>query len=143
MKVSALSVDLLAIITFPLVLGAAPIKNDGLIADLLIPDTYIVKYKTNVDSIRRTAHEEDIDSRARNASRRGIFDKFNIPGLQGYAAEVPPSELILLTDCDLVGFPFSPSHPTVNLTLPRSITSNATPSSKPPTPPPPPSPSAR
>ncbi|KAG7285005.1 hypothetical protein NEMBOFW57_009623 [Staphylotrichum longicolle] len=91
-------------IGFPLALGAAPIKNDGLLADLLIPDTYIVKYKPNVGSIRRKSHEEDIDGKARNASRKGIFDKFTIPGLQGYVAEIPPSELILLTDCDLIDY---------------------------------------
>jgi hypothetical protein len=111
MKLTAIFVGVLATITFPLALSAAPIKNDGLLADLLVPDTYIVKYKSNVDAIKRKGHEEDIDNRARNASRRGIFDKFTLPGLQGYVAEVPPSQLILLTDCDLVSTPFSPPHP--------------------------------
>lgn len=105
MKLTALFACLLTIIDFPPALGAAPIKNDGLVADLLIPDTYIVKYKSNVDSISRKGHEEDVNGRARNASRKGIFDKLNIPGLQGYVAEFPPSELTLLTDCDLVSNP--------------------------------------
>lgn len=107
MKLTALSFCFLVIISPPLALGAAPIKNDGLLADLLIPDTYIVKYKSDVDYIRRKGHEEDVDGKARNANRKGIFDKFNIPGLQGYVAEVPPSELMLLTNCDLVSSSFS------------------------------------
>jgi hypothetical protein len=89
-------------IALPLASATAPIKNDGVLAELVIPDTYIVKYKADVDILGRKKHEEDVASWARLASKKGIFDKFDVPGLQGYVAEISPSELVNLTACDLV-----------------------------------------
>ena len=90
-------------------LAAAPIENDGVLASLIIPDTYIVTYKADADAARRKQHEEDVDSRARNASKQGMIDTFDIPGLQGYVAEIPPGELDTLRNSDLVGIIPPPS----------------------------------
>ncbi len=103
MKWLALFVSLAVSAVSSLTLAAAPIKNDGVLASLIIPDTYIVKYKADADAARRKQHESDVHGRARNASKQGIFDTFNIPGLQGYVAEIPPADLDALRNSDLVG----------------------------------------
>jgi len=104
MQLTTLFVGFATSVAFPLASAVAPIRNDGVLAELVIPNTYIVKYKANGDVLGRTEHEEDVDSRAKNASMRGIFDKFDVPGLQGYVAEISPSELGNLTACDLIEF---------------------------------------
>ncbi|EAQ83682.1 hypothetical protein CHGG_10086 [Chaetomium globosum CBS 148.51] len=76
-------------------------KNNEVPEDLVIPDTYIIRYKPSLDVLRRLQHEEDIDRMAKKDEKRGIFDRFDIPGLQGYVAEISPSELKNLTECDL------------------------------------------
>ncbi|KAK3293135.1 serine protease [Chaetomium fimeti] len=60
------------------------------------------RYKTNIDVVGRIQHEMDIDDMAKKAHKRGIFDRFDIPGLQGYVAEISPSELGNLTACELI-----------------------------------------
>ena len=113
-------------------LAAAPIKNDGVLASLIIPDTYIITYKAGADAARRKQHEEDVHSRAKNASKQGMIDTFDIPGLQGYVAEIPPGELDTLRSSDLVGTS-PPPHLSILTPSPhRSTTSNATPSPAPP-----------
>ncbi|KAH6623127.1 peptidase S8/S53 domain-containing protein [Chaetomium tenue] len=77
-------------------------RNNEVPEDLVIPDTYIIRYKPSLDVLRRLQHEEDVDRMAKNDAKRGIFDKFDIPGLQGYAAEISPSELKNLTECELI-----------------------------------------
>jgi hypothetical protein len=92
----------LAILPSSSAANLAVIKNDGVLADLVIPDTYIIKYKATVNATVRKKHEEDVDSKSKKASMRGIFDSFDVPGLQGYAAEIPQSELNELMQSDLV-----------------------------------------
>jgi hypothetical protein len=82
--------------------AGALVKNNDVPEDLVIPDTYIVRYKPSLDILRRLQHEEDVDSMAKKGQKRGIFDRFDNPGVQGYAAEISPSELKNLTECDLV-----------------------------------------
>ncbi len=103
MKRLALFLSLAVSAVSALTIAAAPIKNDGVLASLIIPDTYIVKYKADADVAKRKQHEKDVHGRARNASKQGIFDTFNIPGLQGYVAEISPSDLDALRNSDLVG----------------------------------------
>ncbi|KAK4155997.1 serine protease [Chaetomidium leptoderma] len=102
MKLTIILCGLAAAAAFPLAPAAAPIKNHGVSDDIVIPDTYIVKYKAHVDAIKIKDHEDDFDDRARKANKKGIFDRFNVLGLQGYIAEIPRSELSNLTESDLV-----------------------------------------
>lgn len=92
--------------------AGALVRNDDVPEDLVIPDTYIIRYKPSLDVLRRLQHEEDVDRMAKEGQKRGIFNRFDIPGLQGYVAEVSPSELKNLTECDLVSaceaFPGAP-----------------------------------
>jgi subtilisin family serine protease len=90
---TALLYGLAASITLPLTAALAPIKNEGVLADLVIPDTYIVKYKPSADILGCKDHEKDVDARAKKANRKGIVGNFDMPGLQGYIAEISPSEL--------------------------------------------------
>jgi hypothetical protein len=87
---TALLYGLAASITLPLTAALAPIKNEGVLADLVIPDTYIVKYKPSADILGCKDHEKDVDARAKKANRKGIVGNFDMPGLQGYIAEISP-----------------------------------------------------
>jgi hypothetical protein len=83
----------------------ASILNSGAPSDSIIPDRYIVRYRSDIDADRRRLHEIDVDEKARNANKLGIVDRFDIPGLQGYVVEMPSSELDILKACNLVCFP--------------------------------------
>lgn len=101
---------LAGLISTPLALGLRDWRS-GVAADLGIRDTYIVRYKTDVDPNAARTHEADIISRARKASRKGILGKFDLPGLQGYVVEIPPSVAKGLAESDLVREETSPTIP--------------------------------
>ena len=93
MLFTTLLCGLAASTTLSLAAAVAPIKNEGVLASLVIPDTYIVKYKASADILGCKDHEKDVDARAKKANKKGILGNFNMPGLQGYIAEISPSEL--------------------------------------------------
>jgi hypothetical protein len=79
----------------------APIFNDHLPLGLLIPDRYIVKYKPDADDAKQKEHEKDINSKALQGGKRGIFGKLDVPGLHGYLAELPLGTLEELVNSEL------------------------------------------
>lgn len=85
-----------------LALAAVPIKNDGISADIVVPEKYIVKYKASADAGRKKKHESDITNKAKKKNKKGVVESINIDGLSGYVAEIPDSELKELRDSDLV-----------------------------------------
>ncbi|KAH6847800.1 serine protease [Chaetomium sp. MPI-CAGE-AT-0009] len=93
-------------IASPIASAVAPIRNDGVSEDLVIPDTYIVRYKpkTSIDVSGIIKHEAYVDDMAKKAHKKGIFNRFDIPGLQGYVAEISPAELSNLTASELIDY---------------------------------------
>ncbi|CAP61944.1 uncharacterized protein PODANS_5_1630 [Podospora anserina S mat+] len=87
-----------------LALAAVPIKNDGISADIVVPEKYIVKYKADADAGRKKKHESDITNKAKKKNKKGVVESINIDGLSGYVAEIPDSELKELRDSDLIEY---------------------------------------
>ncbi|KAK4204619.1 peptidase S8/S53 domain-containing protein [Triangularia verruculosa] len=87
-----------------LALAAVPIKNDGISADIVVPEKYIVKYKANADAGRKKKHESDVTSKAKKKNKKGVVETIDIDGLSGYVAEIPDSELKELRDSDLIEY---------------------------------------
>ncbi|VBB80739.1 Putative oryzin precursor [Podospora comata] len=87
-----------------LALAAVPIKNDGISADIVVPEKYIVKYKASADAGRKKKHESDITNKAKKKNKKGVVESINIDGLSGYVAEIPDSELKELRDSDLIEY---------------------------------------
>ncbi|KAK4652615.1 hypothetical protein QC762_0074970 [Podospora pseudocomata] len=87
-----------------LALAAVPIKNDGISADIVVPEKYIVKYKANADAGRKKKHESHITNKAKKKNKKGVVESINIDGLSGYVAEIPDSELKELRDSDLIEY---------------------------------------
>ncbi|AEO59624.1 serine protease [Thermothelomyces thermophilus ATCC 42464] len=92
------------LIAFPGTSAVAPIRNDRVLDELVVPDTYIVKYKNGIDTLGRNEHEKDVNSRARKGSRRGILGRFDVAGLRGYVAELSTLDLDTLASFDLIDY---------------------------------------
>ncbi|KAK4663923.1 uncharacterized protein QC763_0080550 [Podospora pseudopauciseta] len=102
MKLNATLLGLTGLLS--LALAAVPIKNDGISADIVVPEKYIVKYKANADAGRKKKHESDITNKAKKKNKKGVVESINIDGLSGYVAEIPDSELKELRDSDLIEY---------------------------------------
>jgi subtilisin family serine protease len=87
-----------------LALAAAPVKNADLSAELTVPNKYIVTYKTGTSSGSRKKHEEDITKKAKKKNKKGVVDAIDLGALQGYVAEIPPSELPDIVNSNLVDY---------------------------------------
>lgn len=93
----------LALVAYPF--ASAVVSNTGknsLSFNDIIPDKYIVRYKANTTHHERRRHEEDVEKRAKHAEKRGLVDRFDIHGLQGYIVEIPLSDMFNITGYDLV-----------------------------------------
>lgn len=85
-----------------LALAAAPIKNDGISADIVVPDKYIVTYKTGTDATERKNHENGITKKAKKKNKKGVVDTIDVGGLHAYVVEIPPSEVKDIANSNLV-----------------------------------------
>ncbi|KAK0663411.1 peptidase S8/S53 domain-containing protein [Cercophora samala] len=102
MKLTAALFSLTGLLS--LALAAVPITNDGISADIVVPEKYIIKYKANADAGRKKKHESDITNKAKKKNKKGVVESINIDGLSGYVAEIPDSELKELRDSDLIEY---------------------------------------
>ncbi|KAK4185640.1 peptidase S8/S53 domain-containing protein [Podospora australis] len=87
-----------------LALAAVPIANDGISADVVVPDKFIIKYKTNVDAARKKKHQNDLTAKAKKKNKKGVTDTIDIAGLSGYIAELSPSELNDIKNSDIIEY---------------------------------------
>ncbi|KAK1760394.1 peptidase S8/S53 domain-containing protein [Echria macrotheca] len=98
-------IALAALVAAPLVLADAPITNQDISADLIIKDSYIVKYKDGADPARRKKHEDAVDKKAKAGRKKGVTQRIDIAGgLQGYVVEIGESDLKDVTSSDLVEY---------------------------------------
>ncbi|KAL2192942.1 serine protease [Corynascus similis CBS 632.67] len=100
MELTTLFLGLVTSIVFPVASALAPIRNAGVLEELVVPDTYIIKYKANVNAQWKDDHEQRIASTAINGGGRGVLETFNVLGLQGYIAKMSASDLDHLRDND-------------------------------------------
>ncbi|KAK4101159.1 subtilisin-like protein [Parathielavia hyrcaniae] len=96
----------IALVALPLGSALSLIQNEGLSVsvDLVIPDTYIVKYKAAVNAASKKEHEDTVDGNCKKHKKRGILHTFDILGLQGYVAEISALELVELLVSDLIEY---------------------------------------
>ncbi|KAF5564876.1 endopeptidase K [Fusarium napiforme] len=72
------------------------------LAQLVVPNSFIVKYKLKASSISKKKHEDVIHKKAKGKGKEGIVENIDLDGFKGYVAEIPPSELQEVIDSDLV-----------------------------------------
>ncbi|KAF7549538.1 hypothetical protein G7Z17_g6340 [Cylindrodendrum hubeiense] len=89
---------------FSLALAVAPVKNADISADIVVPDKYIVKYKSAAGSSNRKKHESDITKKAKKKNKKGVVNTISIDGFQGYVVEIPASELNDIANSDLIEY---------------------------------------
>ncbi|KAG5665052.1 hypothetical protein KAF25_008786 [Fusarium avenaceum] len=85
-------------------LGQAKVQNVDVEPELVVPNSYIIKYKPGVSSSRKAKHEEIVHEKARSKGKEGVVDNIDLDGFKGYVAEIPSSELQAITDSDLVDY---------------------------------------
>jgi hypothetical protein len=89
-------------------LAQVKIQNANVEPDLVIPNSYIIKYKPDASVTKKKKHEEIINEKAKNKGKEGVVNNIDIGGFKGYIAEIPSSELKEIIESDLVrGYPFT------------------------------------
>lgn len=73
--------------------------------DLVVPNSYIIKYKPRASSSSKRKHEDFIHKKAKSKGKEGIVENIDLDGFKGYVAEIPSSELQEVIDSDLVSRP--------------------------------------
>lgn len=91
------------------VLAQVKVQNANVEPDLVIPNSYIIKYKPDASATNKKKHEKVINDKAKNKGKEGVVNNIDLDGFKGYIAEIPSSELKAVTDSDLVRkYPFFP-----------------------------------
>ncbi|RGP65268.1 alkaline protease 1 [Fusarium longipes] len=80
------------------------LKNADVEPQLVVPNTYIIKYKENVSTSSKKKHEEGIDKMAKTKGKEGVLDNFNLHDFKGYVADISKSELHDIVNSDLVDY---------------------------------------
>ncbi|CCT67998.1 probable endopeptidase K [Fusarium fujikuroi IMI 58289] len=87
-----------------LTLAQVKVQNANIEPELVVPDSYIIKYKPKVSSSSKKKHEEVIHKKAKSKGKEGIVENIDLDGFKGYVAEIPSSELREVIDSDLVDY---------------------------------------
>ncbi|KAF5018461.1 hypothetical protein F66182_9558 [Fusarium sp. NRRL 66182] len=85
-----------------LAFGRAAVQNIGAEDGAVIPNSYIVTYKSSATSRDKKKHEEALTKKAKSKGKEGVVDNLELGGFQGYVAEMTSSELKDVTNSDLV-----------------------------------------
>ncbi|KAF5250683.1 hypothetical protein FANTH_4126 [Fusarium anthophilum] len=85
-------------------LAQAKVQNANVEPELVVPNSYIIKYKSKASSSSKKKHEEVIHKKAKSKGKEGIVDNIDLDGFKGYVAEIPSSELQEVMDSDLVDY---------------------------------------
>ncbi|KAF5712461.1 putative endopeptidase K [Fusarium globosum] len=87
-----------------LTLAQLKVQNANVEPQLVVPNSYIIKYKSKASSISKKKHEEVIHKKSKSKGKEGIVDNIDLDGFKGYVAEIPSSELQEVIDSDLVDY---------------------------------------
>ncbi|KAK4225213.1 peptidase S8/S53 domain-containing protein [Podospora fimiseda] len=94
---------LAGLLALPTVLAqVASVANDGVSAAVTIPDTYIVKFKSNPDATKKKKYTDKINSK--KGGKKGVVESISVNGFDAAVVEIPPSELKTLLESDLVEY---------------------------------------
>ncbi|KAF5584560.1 endopeptidase K [Fusarium pseudoanthophilum] len=85
-------------------LAQVKVQNADVEPQLVVPNSYIVKYKAKASSSSKKKHEESIHKKAKGKGKEGIVENIDLDGFKGYVAEIPSSELQEVIDSDLVDY---------------------------------------
>ncbi|EWZ29065.1 peptidase S8/S53 domain-containing protein [Fusarium oxysporum Fo47] len=83
-----------------LALGKA--VNQNIDDELVVPNSYIIIYKSSVTPSDRKKHEEAITKKAKSNGKEGIIETIEPDGFKGYIAKMTSSELKDVVNSDLV-----------------------------------------
>ncbi|KAF4439139.1 endopeptidase K [Fusarium acutatum] len=87
-----------------LTLAQVKVQNADIEPQLVVPNSYIIKYKSKASSGNKKKHEESIHKKAKSKGKEGIVENIDLDGFKGYVAEIPSSELQEVIDSDLVDY---------------------------------------
>ncbi|KAG4258714.1 hypothetical protein FPRO04_11914 [Fusarium proliferatum] len=76
-----------------LTLAQVKVQNANVEPELVVPNSYIIKYKPKLSSSSKKKHEEFIYKKAKSKGKEGIVENIDLDGFKGYVAEIPSSEL--------------------------------------------------
>ncbi|EWZ28200.1 peptidase S8/S53 domain-containing protein [Fusarium oxysporum Fo47] len=85
-----------------LALGKAVIQNIGVNDEVVVPNSYIIIYKSSATPRDRKKHEEAINKKAKGNGKEGIIETIELDGFNGYIAKMTSSELKDVVNSDLV-----------------------------------------
>jgi len=94
---------LASLVVIPLAVGLAPIRNEGVSAQSVVPDSYIVRLKKEVTADQIKQHEDMFEKAAQSINRlNSIF--------HGYVIKASPEGLETIRNCELVRYKSTWSH---------------------------------
>ncbi|KAK3987322.1 peptidase S8/S53 domain-containing protein [Cladorrhinum sp. PSN332] len=93
---------LAGLLALPTVLAQAKVANDNVSAAVVVPDSYIVKFKPNADAAKKKKYTDNINSK--KGKKKGVVESISVDGFEAAVVEVPASELKTLLESDLVEF---------------------------------------
>ncbi|KAF5668790.1 alkaline protease 1 [Fusarium denticulatum] len=85
-------------------LAQVKVQNGDVEPQLVVPNSYIIKYKPKASSSSKKKHEEVIHKKAKSKGKEGIVKNIDLDGFKGYVAEIPSSELHEVIDSDLIDY---------------------------------------
>ncbi|KAF5712297.1 endopeptidase K [Fusarium mundagurra] len=87
-----------------LTLAQVKVQNADIEPQLVVPNSYIIKYKQKASSSSKKKHEDAVHKKAKSKGKEGIVENIDLDGFKGYVAEIPSSELQQVIDSDLVDY---------------------------------------
>ncbi|KAF5567568.1 endopeptidase K [Fusarium phyllophilum] len=87
-----------------LTVAQVKVQNADLEPQLVVPNSYIIKYKPKASSSSKKKHEDAVHKKAKSKGKEGIVENIDLDGFKGYVAEIPSSELQQVIDSDLVDY---------------------------------------
>lgn len=93
---------LAGLVALPAVLAQATISNNDVTAAVVVPDTYIVKFKANADGTKKKKYTDNLNAKAKKANKKGVVDTINLAGIDAAVVEIPASEIKALLESDQV-----------------------------------------
>ncbi|KAH6991626.1 hypothetical protein EDB82DRAFT_473474 [Fusarium venenatum] len=76
--------------------------NIGVKDEAVIPNSYIITYKSSATPGGRKKHEETINKKAKSNGKEGVIETIDLDGFKGYVAKITSSELKDVVNSNLV-----------------------------------------
>ncbi|KAK4166890.1 peptidase S8/S53 domain-containing protein [Cladorrhinum sp. PSN259] len=93
---------LAGLLALPTVLAQAKVTNDNVSAAVVVPDSYIVKFKPNADANKKKKYTDNINNK--KGKKKGVIESISTDGFDAAVVEIPADQLPALLASDLVDF---------------------------------------